>query len=154
MRPLLLRRIRLRRRHLSKLPPASLRRGQRRAPPTTPRTRSHLRLRRYSPSHSRARSPTVVVLLGAVRRRIGGVVLLGVAPPHRTGMRIAVAAVAGGEVTVADAPPAPHVVPAPSAQAYPQGPGPAVGRAPPPASRPVAAAPYPPLPWIPPIPDT
>ncbi|CAI5970509.1 unnamed protein product [Closterium sp. NIES-65] len=103
MRPLLLRRNRLWRRHLSKLPPASLRRGQRWAPPTTPRTRSHLRLHRYSPSRSRTRSPTVVVLLGAVRRRIGGVVLLGVAPPHCTGMRIAVAAVAGGEVTVADA---------------------------------------------------
>ncbi|CAI5521722.1 unnamed protein product [Closterium sp. Naga37s-1] len=54
----------------------------------------------------------------------------------------------------AQAPPTPHAVPAPSAQAYPQGPGPAVGRAPPPASRSVAAAPYPPLPWIPPVPNT
>ncbi|CAI5989355.1 unnamed protein product [Closterium sp. NIES-64] len=57
-------------------------------------------------------------------------------------------------LVAAQAPPAPHTVPAPSAQAYPQGLGPAVGRAPPPASRPVAAAPYPPLPWIPPVPDT
>ncbi|CAI5486634.1 unnamed protein product [Closterium sp. Naga37s-1] len=71
------------------------------------------------------------------------------------GGSLAAAAAAHASAPVAaQAPPAPHAVPAPSAQAYPQGPGPAVGRAPPPASRPGSAAPYPPLPWIPPVPGT
>ncbi|CAI7778882.1 unnamed protein product [Closterium sp. NIES-53] len=50
--------------------------------------------------------------------------------------------------------PAPHAALAPNAQAYSQVHAPAVDRAPPASTHPISAAPYPPLPWIPPVPST
>ncbi|CAI7775504.1 unnamed protein product, partial [Closterium sp. NIES-53] len=50
--------------------------------------------------------------------------------------------------------PTSHVAPAPNDQAYSQVHAPAAARAPPASVRPVSAAPYPPLPWIPPVSGT
>ncbi|CAI7854848.1 unnamed protein product [Closterium sp. NIES-54] len=52
------------------------------------------------------------------------------------------------------APAAPLAAPAPLASAFPQVHTPGGDRAPPAFVHPVSAAPYPPLPWIPPLPDT
>ncbi|CAI6003718.1 unnamed protein product [Closterium sp. NIES-64] len=51
-------------------------------------------------------------------------------------------------------PAAPLDAPAPHASAYPRAPPPGSDRAPPAYVRPVSASQYPPLPWIPPLPDT
>ncbi|CAI5997637.1 unnamed protein product [Closterium sp. NIES-65] len=52
------------------------------------------------------------------------------------------------------APAAPLAAPVPHASTYPRVPAPGGDRAPHASLRPVSAAPYPPLPWIPPLPDT
>ncbi|CAI7774211.1 unnamed protein product [Closterium sp. NIES-54] len=76
--------------------------------------------------------------------------------PRRIGPRIAeVAVVAPAPAPAhARAPPTPHGALAPNAPAYSQVRAPAADHAPPASTRPVSAAPYPPLPWIPPVPGT
>ncbi|CAI5514838.1 unnamed protein product [Closterium sp. Naga37s-1] len=87
------------------------------------------------------------MLAAAMRNALNGAPNLGSSP--------APAAPAPAPVPVnAEVPAAPLAAPAPHASAYPRAPPPGGDRAPPAYVRPVSASQYPPLPWIPPLPDT
>ncbi|CAI5960743.1 unnamed protein product [Closterium sp. NIES-64] len=87
------------------------------------------------------------MLAAAMRNALNGAPSLGGSPAH------AAPAPAPPPVNAQD-PPAPLATPAPPASAYPRAPGLGGDRAPPAFVRPVSASQYPPLPWIPPLPDT
>ncbi|CAI5487494.1 unnamed protein product [Closterium sp. Naga37s-1] len=87
------------------------------------------------------------MLAAAMRNALNGAPNLGSSP--------APAAPAPAPAPVnAEVPAAPLAAPAPHASAYPRAPPPGGDRAPPAYVRPVSASQYPPLPWIPPLPDT
>ncbi|CAI5534525.1 unnamed protein product [Closterium sp. Naga37s-1] len=87
------------------------------------------------------------MLAAAMRNALNGAPNLGSSP--------APAAPAPAPAPVnAQVPAAPLAAPAPHASAYPRAPAPGSDRAPPAYVRPVSASQYPPLPWIPPLPDT
>ncbi|CAI5503475.1 unnamed protein product [Closterium sp. Naga37s-1] len=87
------------------------------------------------------------MLAAAMRNALNGAPNLGSSP--------APAAPAPAPVPVnAQVPAAPLAASAPHESAYPRAPAPGGDRAPPAYVRPVSASQYPPLPWIPPLPDT
>ncbi|CAI5528660.1 unnamed protein product [Closterium sp. Naga37s-1] len=87
------------------------------------------------------------MLAAAMRNALNGAPNLGSSPAPA-------APVPAPAPVNAQVPAAPLAAPAPHASAYPRAPAPGSDRAPPAYVRPVSASQYPPLPWIPPLPDT